>query len=47
MMSIDVAFPRNEKDWFENLPPEIEDQLEIKPSLRTFVLSCNFTKTIL
>ena len=30
MMSIDVAFPRNEKDWFENLPPEIEDQLEIK-----------------
>ena len=30
MMSIDVAFPRNEKDWFENLPTEIEDQLEIK-----------------
>ena len=30
MMSIDVAFPRNEKEWFENLPPEIEDQLEIK-----------------
>lgn len=30
MMSIDVAFPRNEKNWFENLPPEIEDQLEIK-----------------
>ena len=30
MMSIDVAFPRNEKDWFENLPAEIEDQLEIK-----------------
>ena len=30
MMSIDVAFPRNEKEWFENLPSEIEDQLEIK-----------------
>ena len=30
MMSIDVAFPRNEKKWFENLPTEIEDQLEIK-----------------
>ena len=30
MMSIDVAFPRNEKEWFENLPLEIEDQLEIK-----------------
>ena len=30
MMSIDVAFPRNEKEWFENLPPEIENQLEIK-----------------
>ena len=30
MMSIDVAFPRNEKEWFENLPSEIENQLEIK-----------------
>ena len=30
MMSIGVAFPRNEKEWFENLPPEIENQLEIK-----------------
>ncbi len=30
MMSIDVAFPRNEKDWFEKLPPEIDDQLEVK-----------------
>ncbi|MGD1947584.1 MAG: D-lactate dehydrogenase [Croceivirga sp.] len=30
MMSIDVAFPRNEKDWFENLPPEIDDLFEIK-----------------
>ncbi|MEM6643210.1 MAG: D-lactate dehydrogenase [Bacteroidota bacterium] len=30
MMSIDVAFPRNEKDWFENLPPEIDDLFEVK-----------------
>lgn len=30
MMSIDVAFPRNELDWFENLPPEIDDLFEIK-----------------
>ena len=30
MLSIDVAFPRNEKDWFENLPPEIDDLFEIK-----------------
>ncbi|MEO0570475.1 MAG: D-lactate dehydrogenase [Bacteroidota bacterium] len=30
MMSIDVAFPRNEKDWFEKLPPEIDDLFEIK-----------------
>ena len=25
MMSMDIAFPRNEKDWFEKLPPEIDD----------------------
>ncbi|MEM1257715.1 MAG: D-lactate dehydrogenase [Bacteroidota bacterium] len=30
MMSIDVAFPRNESDWFEKLPPEIDDLFEIK-----------------
>lgn len=30
MMSIDVAFPRNEKDWFEKLPPAIDDLLEVK-----------------
>ena len=30
MMSMDIAFPRNEKDWFEKLPPEIDDLLEIK-----------------
>ena len=29
-MSIDIAFPRNEKDWFEKLPPEIDDLLELK-----------------
>lgn len=30
MLSIDVAFPRNEKDWFENLPPEIDDLFDVK-----------------
>ena len=30
MMSVDIAFPRNEKDWFENLPPEIDDLIELK-----------------
>ncbi|MBK54238.1 MAG: D-lactate dehydrogenase [Candidatus Marinimicrobia bacterium] len=30
MMSMDIAFPRNEKDWFEKLPPEIDDLLELK-----------------
>ncbi|MEC7895026.1 MAG: D-lactate dehydrogenase, partial [Bacteroidota bacterium] len=30
MMSMDIAFPRNEKDWFEKLSPEINDLLEIK-----------------
>ena len=30
MMSIDVAFPRNEKDWFEKLPKEIDELIEIK-----------------
>ena len=30
MMSMDIAFPRNEKDWFENLPPEIDDLIELK-----------------
>ena len=30
MMSMDIAFPRNEKDWFETLPPEIDDLLEMK-----------------
>jgi D-lactate dehydrogenase len=30
MISLDIAFPRNEKNWFENLPREIENQLEMK-----------------
>jgi len=30
MMTMDIAFPRNEKDWFEKLPPEIDKLLEMK-----------------
>ena len=30
MMSLDVAFPRNEKKWFEELPKVIDDQIEKK-----------------
>ena len=30
MMSMDIAFPRNEKDWFEKLPSEIDNLLEMK-----------------
>ncbi len=30
MMTMDIAFPRNERDWFEQLPPEIEDLLAVK-----------------
>jgi len=30
MMSLDVAFPRNEKKWFEELPTEVDDQIEKK-----------------
>ncbi len=30
MMTIDVAFPRNEKDWFEKLPKDIDELLEMK-----------------
>ena len=29
-MSMDIAFPRNEKQWFETLPKEIDDMFEIK-----------------
>jgi len=30
MMTMDIAFPRNEKDWFEQLPPEIDDLIDTK-----------------
>ena len=30
MMSMDIAFRRNEKDWFEKLPSEIDKLLEMK-----------------
>ena len=30
MMSLDVAFPRNEKKWFEELPAAIDNQIEKK-----------------
>ena len=30
MMSLDIAFPRNEKKWFEKLPKEIDELLEMK-----------------
>ena len=30
MMSIDVAFPRNEKKWFEELPDYINEKIEMK-----------------
>ena len=30
MMSLDVAFPRNEKKWFEELPAVIDNQIEKK-----------------
>jgi D-lactate dehydrogenase len=29
-MSMDIAFPRNEKKWFETLPKEIDDMFEMK-----------------
>ena len=29
-MSMDIAFPRNEKQWFETLPKEIDDMLDMK-----------------
>ena len=29
-MTMDIAFPRNELKWFEQLPPEIDDLLEVK-----------------
>ncbi len=30
MMSLDIAFPRNEKEWFEKLPKEIDNLFDIK-----------------
>ena len=29
-MSMDIAFPRNEKQWFETLPKKIDDMFEMK-----------------
>lgn len=30
MMTMDIAFPRNEKDWFEQLPAEIANLFELR-----------------
>lgn len=30
MLSMDIALPRNEKNWFEKLPEEIDDLFEMK-----------------
>lgn len=30
IMTIDVAFPRNERDWFEKLPKELDDLIVVK-----------------
>ena len=30
MLSLDIAFPRNEKNWFEKLSPKIDELLEMK-----------------
>ena len=30
MLSLDIALPRNEENWFEELPPEIESFFKIK-----------------
>tara|TARA_B100001093_G_C26807615_1_gene1006161 strand:- start:304 stop:1992 length:1689 start_codon:yes stop_codon:yes gene_type:complete len=30
MMSLDIALPRNEKNWFETLPDEINEKIEFK-----------------
>ncbi len=29
-MSLDIALPKNEKNWFEELPPEIDELIELK-----------------
>lgn len=30
VMTIDVAFPRNEKEWFETLPEELDNKIAVK-----------------
>tara|TARA_X000001036_G_scaffold103599_1_gene96819 strand:+ start:450 stop:2150 length:1701 start_codon:yes stop_codon:yes gene_type:complete len=30
LMSLDIALPRNEKEWFEVLPPEMDNLIEMK-----------------
>ena len=30
LMSLDIALPRNEKDWLENLPPDMDKLFEMK-----------------
>ena len=30
MMTMDIALPRNEKDWFENLPQEVDEKFHLK-----------------
>lgn len=30
MLTLDIAFPRNEKEWFEKLPPEIDEKFDLK-----------------
>mgnify|MGYP002026541925 CR=1 FL=1 len=29
-MSMDIAFPRNEKKWFEELPPDLDKKFDLK-----------------
>ena len=30
MLSLDIAFPRNSQEWFENLPPDIDSLFDMK-----------------
>lgn len=30
IMTMDIAFPRNEKQWFERLEPEVDDKFDLK-----------------
>ena len=45
-MSMDIAFPRNEKNWFEKLPPDLEDSFELNFTMGTY-FATYFTKTTL